>query len=74
MVRIRFYDPTEFDTRFDRVTSPIECHTVGWVVDSNKNFLKLAWIFDESDNKDYSGLTLPRGCVRQIKEVEPIEK
>jgi hypothetical protein len=70
LVRIRFYDPTEFDTRFDHQTNPIECHAVGWVVGSNKEFLKLAWIFDDCKDHDYSGLTIPRGCLREIKEVK----
>jgi hypothetical protein len=66
LVRVQFYDPSEFDSRFHDGEDPIECNTVGWILGSNDKFLKLAWIIDNCDEGDYSGLTIPRGCIKQV--------
>ena len=69
LVEIKFYDPTEFDTRFDSEAVPLECSTVGWVLRSDKETLKLAWIIDGCKEGDFAGLVIPRGCVKEIRSV-----
>jgi len=69
LVRVQFYDPSEFDSRFSGDEAPVECTTVGWILNSDKKFLKLAWIIDNCEEGDYSGLVIPRGCIKQIEVV-----
>lgn len=70
LVRVIFSDPTEFDTRFDNSDDPIECVTVGWLIELGRQRVKLAWLCNEEDENGSAGLILPKGCVKEITRLQ----
>lgn len=70
LVRVTFTDPTEFDTRFDDSDDPIGRANVGWLIEQNKQKVKLAWLYDDKDASGSAGLILPRGCNKEIIPVK----
>lgn len=65
LIEVVFDDPAEFDTNYDRNTSPIQCSAIGWLVDQNPAFIRISWLKEE-DDEPYVGLAIPMGCVKKI--------
>jgi hypothetical protein len=70
LVKVAFVDPTEFDTRYGICDDPIECVTIGWLVEMDRRKIRIAWILDKEDKEGTAGLILPRGCVKEITKIE----
>ena len=68
LVEVTFYDPTEFDTNYDRDLNPIECRAIGWLEESDSSMIRISWLREEKDIP-YVGLAIPMGCVKNILEV-----
>lgn len=68
LVEIIFDDPAEFDTNYNGNDGPIECRAIGWLVDQNDKFVKMAWLTEENDDP-YVGLSIPQGCIKKISHL-----
>lgn len=69
LVEVVFDDPAEFDTNYDTELKPIECRTIGWLLEKNDSFVRIMWLKEE-DESPYVGLAIPMGCVKQILPLE----
>ena len=70
IVRVTFNDPTQFDGRYGDTGDPIECTTIGWLEELDKEKVKLAWMYDADEEHSASGLLLPKGCIKEITDIE----
>lgn len=70
MVRVRFRDPSEFDTRYDNDAQSAVCEAVGWALSPRDDSLRIAWLVDDCPDKWKSGLVIPRGCVLEVKRLK----
>ena len=68
LIEVIFYDPTEFDTNYDKGLDPIECRTIGWLEEKNSSLIRISWIREEKD-VPYVGFSIPMGCVKSIQEL-----
>ncbi len=53
-------------------TEPSKCFTVGWLVQSNDDCVKISatYSFDDNDNIEALLLTvIPRGCITKLQEL-----
>ena len=69
IVEIVFYDPAEYDTNYHNDVKPIECTTIGWLVEQNSFMVSISWLREEKD-EPYVGLAIPMGCVKSIQELK----
>lgn len=74
LVRVRFLDSAEFDTRYDDQECPATCEAVGWVMESEKGILRIAWLIDDCPDKCHSGLTVPEGCIVEVSKLSSSER
>lgn len=69
LVMVTFLDPTEFDLTFGKLDGPCECVTVGWLLERNNYWIKLGWLYEDSDPDGSVGLILPKGCVLDMERL-----
>ncbi len=73
LVEIVFDDPAEYDTNYDKNKNPIECRTIGWLVDESPSYIQIIWL-REGDDEPYVGLSIPKGCIKKIYPINTLEQ